>query len=281
MKQEGRNGRRRRRVRYPLALGLVASALIHLLLALVNPGMVPPSSGPGGGTASAPGAQFTVLSISPRDDDDLVLVESLPRTTSSRTQPFGSPGAASDDVGASGRGSAAETAPGASVAERLRYNFRPFSAPVAPERESVNQRAIRETRERVRRAGEELGPLPPNGVARSRGGGGGISIPFGFKPPPPAITTPAPPPPDSILRRDSIRAAARAAFVRDSLRAARDTTKWRNVAPRRKIVIPRVVPDTTGPIARLRPGTSRAGITDLPASSRTRPPEDSSGRLPV
>jgi hypothetical protein len=27
---------------------------------------------------------------------------------------------------------------------------------------------------------------------------------------------------------------------------ARDTTKWRNVAPRPKVVIPRVVPDTTG-----------------------------------
>lgn len=246
MKQEGRNGRRRRRVHYPLALGLIASALIHLLLVLVNPGMVPPSYGPGGGPASAPGAQFTVLSISPRDDEDLIQVEALSRTEGSRTTQFGSPGASSGETGDSGRDTGAEPAPYASVAERLRANARTFSPPVAPERESTNQRAIRETRARVLRAGEELGPLPPNGVVRARGGGGGISIPFGFKPPGPAITVPAPSPPDSILRRDSIRAAARAAFVRDSLRTARDTMKWRNVAPRKPVVIPRVVPDTTG-----------------------------------
>ena len=245
MKQEGRNGRRLRRGEYPFALGLIASALIHLLFVFLNPGMAPPSYGPGGGTSSAPGAQFTVLSISPRDEEDLIQVEAIPLTTSPRTAPFSTRGAGSIEAGATGRGAGVEIDAGASVAERLRFNARPFSAPVAPERESVNQRALRETRERVRRAGDELGPLPPNGVARSGGGGGGISIPFGFKPPGPAITVPAPPPPDSIVRRDSIRAAARAAFVRDSLRVARDTTKWRNVAPRKPVVIPRVVPDTT------------------------------------
>ena len=245
MKQEERNGRRRRRGSYPLAYGLIASALIHLLIVLVNPGMVPPSYGRAGDTSAAAGAQFTVLSISPRDDEDLIQIEALSRSASSRTTQFGTPGAPSDETGDPGRDTGGETVPYASVAERLRANARTFSAPVAPERESANQRAIRETRARVLRAGEELGPLPPNGVSRARGGGGGISIPFGFKPPGPAITVPAPPPPDSILRRDSIRAAARAAFVRDSLRAARDTTKWRNVAPRRRVVIPRVVPDTT------------------------------------
>lgn len=248
MKQEERNGRQRRRGSYPLAFGLFASALIHLLIGLVNPGVEPPSHGRAGGTSAATGAQFTVLSISPRDDEDLIQVEMLSRTASSRTTQFGSPGAASDEADASARATGAETAPSASVAERLRSSARPFSPPIAPERESDNQRAIRETRERILRAGEELGPLPPNGVARSRGGGGGISIPFGFRPPPPAITVPAPPPPDSILRRDSIRAAARAAFIADSLRAARDTTKWRNVAPRKPVVIPRVVPDTTAEI---------------------------------
>jgi hypothetical protein len=246
MKQEGQNGRRRRRGSYPLAYGLIASALIHLLIVLVNPGMAPPSYGRPGGTSAATGAQLTVLSISPRDDEDLIQVEALSRTATSRTTQFGSPGTASDEAGDSDHDTPAATTPYASVAERLRSNARTFSAPVAPERESANQRAIRETRERVLRAGEELGPLPPNGVARSRGGGGGISIPFGFKPPGPAITVPAPPPPDSILSRDSIRAAARAAFLADSLRAARDTTKWRNVAPRKPVVIPRVVPDTTG-----------------------------------
>ena len=245
MKQEGRYGRSRRRGPYPFALGLIASALIHLLLVLVNPGMAPPSHGPGGGTSSAPGAQFTVLSISPSDDEELIQVEALSRTVRSRTTRFGTRSDASDEGGAAGHDTGAETVPSASVAERLRSYARTFSPPIAPARESDNQRAIRETRERVLRAGEELGPLPPNGVARSRGGGGGISIPFGFKPPPPAVTTAAPPPPDSILRRDSIRVAARAAFVRDSLRAARDTTKWRNVAPRKPVVIPRVVPDTT------------------------------------
>ena len=248
MKQAERNGRRRRRGQYPFALGLIASALIHLLFVFLNPGMAPPSYGPGGGTSSAPGAQFTVLSISPRDEEDLIQVDATQRTTGPRTTPFITPGAG-PEAGTTGRGTGAENDRGATVAERLRYNTRPFSAPVAPERESINRRAIRETRERVLKAGEELGPLPPNGVARSRGGGGGgISIPFGFKPPPPAITVPAPPPPDSILKRDSIRAAVRAAFVRDSLRAARDTTKWKNVAPRRPVVIPRVVPDTTGPL---------------------------------
>jgi hypothetical protein len=117
-------------------------------------------------------------------------------------------------------------------------------------RETENQRALREARERVLRAGKELGPLPPNGVAGSgagggSGSGGGIRIPFGFKPPPPAQTVPAPPLPDWIVRRDSIRTAARAAALRDSLRAARDTTRLRNVAPRRPVVFPRVVPDTT------------------------------------
>jgi hypothetical protein len=248
MKQELRNGMPGRRGPYPLALGLIASALLHLLFVLLNPGMEAPSYGRAGGTPSRPGAQFTVLSLSPHDEDDLIQLEATPRTATLRTPPFGTPGAAPVEAGGSGRGTGPETGADVTVAERLRYRARPFSAPVAPMREPDNQRALRETRERVRRAGEELGPLPPNGVARSRGGGGsggGISIPFGFKPPPPAQTVPAPPLPDSIVRQDSIRAAARAAVRRDSLRAARDTTRLRNVAPRRPVVIPRVVRDTT------------------------------------
>lgn len=257
MKQERRNSMRRRRGHYPLALGLIASALLHLLLVLLNPGMVAQSYGRAGGTPSAPRAQFTVLSLSPHDEDDLIQVEATPRTATPRTAPFGTPGAAPVEAGGSGRGAGPESATAATVAERLRYNLRPFSAPVAPTREPENERALREARERVRRAGEELGPLPPNGVAGSRGGRGGasagISIPFGFKPPPPAQTVPAPPLPDSIITRDSIRAAARAAVLRDSLRAARDTVKLRNVAPRRPLVIPRVVPDTTSPQDRAEP----------------------------
>jgi hypothetical protein len=235
---------RRSRDHYPLALGLIASALIHLLLVLLNPAMDEPSHGRAGSTPAAPGAQFTVLSLTLRDEDDLTRVEALPPEEDPRTAPFGTPGAPA--VEAAGPGRAAERSADATVAERLRSNARPYSAPIAPVRESESQRAIRETRERVLRAGEELGPLPPNGVVRSRGGsGGGISIPFGFKPPPPAQTVPAPPLPDWMIRRDSIRAAARAAARQDSLRAARDTTRLRNVAPRRRIIIPRVVPDTT------------------------------------
>jgi hypothetical protein len=248
MKQEGRNGVRRRREHYPLALGLIGSALFHLLFVLLSPEMVAPSHGRPGGSSSArdaPGAQFTVLSLSLRDEKDLILVNATPPAATLRTPQFGTPDAAPGEAGGSGRGP--ETGADASVAERLRYNARPFSAPVAPTRETDNQRALRETRERVLRAGKELGPLPPNGVAGSRtgGGSGGIRIPFGFKPPPPAQTVPAPPLPEWIVRRDSIRAAARAAVLRDSLRAARDTTRLRNVAPRRPIVFPRVVPDTT------------------------------------
>jgi hypothetical protein len=243
MKQEGRNGVRRRREHYPLALGLIGSALFHLLFVLLNPEMVAPSHGRPGGSPSArdaPGAQFTVLSLSLRDEEDLIHVNATPPAATLRTPQFGTPDAAQVEAGGSGPEPGAD----ASVAERLRYNARPFSAPVAPMRETDNQRALRETRERVLRAGAEFGPLPPNGVAGS-GAGGGIRIPFGFKPPPPAQTVPAPPLPDWIVRRDSIRAAARAAVLRDSLRAARDTTRLRNVAPRRPIVFPRVVPDTT------------------------------------
>jgi hypothetical protein len=243
MKQDRRNGMRRRRGHYPLAVGLIASALLHLLFVILNPTMVAPSYGRAGGMPSAPAAQFTVLSLSLRDEDDLIRMEATPLPAASPT-PFVMPGAERDEAGGSGPEPGAD----ASVAERLRYNARPFSAPVAPMRETDNQRALREARERVVRAGEELGPLPPNGVAGSGAGGGsggGIRIPFGFKPPPPAQTVPAPPLPDWIVRRDSIRAAARAAVLRDSLRAARDTTRLRNVAPRRPIVFPRVVPDTT------------------------------------
>ena len=242
MKQDRRHGMPRWRGHYPLAVGLIASALFHLLLAILNPVMVAPSYGRAGGMPSAPAAQFTVLSLSLRDEDDLIRLVATPPPAASPTPSFVAPGA--DQVEAVGSGRGPATGADASVAERLRYNARPFSAPVAPERESDNQRAIREARERVLRAGAELGPLPPNGVAPSRAGGG-IRIPFGFGPPPPAQTVPAPPLPDSILRRDSIRAAARAAAFRDSLRAARDTTRLRNVAPRRPLVLPRVVPDTT------------------------------------
>jgi hypothetical protein len=245
MKQDRRNGMPRGRGHYPLAVGLTASALFHLLFVILNPVMVAPSHGRAGGLPSAPAAQFTVLSLSLRDEDDLIAMEATPLPDASPT-PLVAPGATQGAAGGSGRGPA--TGADASVADRLRYNARPFSAPVAPVRETDSQRALRETRERVLRAGAELGPLPPNGVAGSGAGGGsggGIRIPFGFKPPPPAQTVPAPPLPDWILRRDSIRAAARAAALRDSLRAARDTTRLRNVAPRRPIVFPRVVPDTT------------------------------------
>ena len=241
MKQDRRHGTRRRHGHYPLAVGLIASALLHLLFVILNPVMVAPSYGRAGGMPSAPAAQFTVLSLSPRDEDDLIRIEATPLPAAAPRPSFGAPGAAQVEAGASG---GAEAGAGASVAERLRYSARPFSAPVAPTRETDSQRAIREARERVLRAGAELGPLPPNGVAPSRAGGG-IRIPFGFGPPPPAQTVPAPPLPDSIVRRDSIRAAARAALRRDSLQAARDTTRLRNVAPRRRVVLPRVVPDTT------------------------------------
>lgn len=242
MKQDRRIGMRRRQGHYPLAVGLIASAVLHLLFAILNPVMVAPSYGRAGGMPSAPAAQFTVLSLSLRDEDDLIGMEATPPPAASTTRPFVAPGATQVEAGGSDPASGAD----ASVAERLRYNARPFSAPVAPMLEPDNQRALREARERVSRAGAELGPLPPNGVAGSGGGsGGGIRIPFGFKPPPPAQTVPAPPLPDWIVRRDSIRAAARAAVLRDSLRAARDTTRLRNVAPRRRIVLPRVVPDTS------------------------------------
>jgi hypothetical protein len=249
MTQDRRIGMRRMQEHYPLALGLIASALFHLLFVILNPEMVAPSYGRAGGTLAGPdtpAAQFTVLSLSPRDEDEVIRMEAMPLPAASPPPRFGTPGAAPVETGGPGRGADAVPGADASVAERLRYNLRPFSAPVAPERETDNQRALRETRERVLRAGEELGPLPPNRVAGSgAGGGGGISIPFGFKPPPPAQTVPAPPLPDWILRRDSIRAAALAAARRDSLRAARDTTRLRNVAPRRPIIIRRVVPDTS------------------------------------
>lgn len=244
MNHEQRNGMRHRRGSYPLAAGIIASALLHLLLVLLNPAMVAPWYGRPGGTPSAPGAQFTVLSLSPDDEDDLIPMEATPPTIPP-TAAFGTPGAAPDDAGGPGRAVRPEPGVDATVAERLRYNTRPFSKPV-PMPETEHRRATRETAERVLRAAEELGPLAPVGVERSRGGGGGISIPFGFGPPPPAQTVPAPPLPDSILRQDSIRAAARAAERRDSLRAARDTTRLRNVAPRKPLLLRRVLPDTTG-----------------------------------
>lgn len=245
MNDERRDTDRRTGGNFPLAVGLVASALLHLLLVVLNPGFDEPSYGRAGGTPAAPGAQFTVLSLSPRDEEELIRLESLPPAATSSPTRVGRPGAA---VGpGDGRGAGPETGTDATVAERLRASARTFSPPIALPGETANQRAIRETRERVLREHDELGPLAPNGVARSRGGGsgGGISIPFGFKPPPPAQTVPPPALPDSILRQDSIRAAARAEFRRDSLRAARDTTRWRNVAPRRPVVMPRVKPDTT------------------------------------
>ncbi|HEX2166495.1 MAG TPA: hypothetical protein VHG09_04590, partial [Longimicrobiales bacterium] len=245
MRQDRRDGVRRGRRDYPLALGVIASALLHLLVLVVNPVMETPAHGRAGGTPSTPGAQFTVLSLSPRDEDELLQIEAAPPPATERTTPFGTPGADPPESAGSGRATGTDRDAEATVAERLRYHARPFSEPV-PMREASNQRALRETRERVLRAGRELGPLPPNRVAASGGGGGGgVSIPFGFKPPPPAQTVPAPPLPDSILLQDSIRAAARAVFLRDSLRVARDTTRLRNVAPRPRVVLPRVVPDTT------------------------------------
>jgi hypothetical protein len=206
--------------------------------------MSPPPYGHSAGGAPGPRAQFTVLELSLVDDDELLEARTAQQTAAPRIR-FGVPGAAPLESGLPGRGTATDRADDASIAERLRYNLRPFSPPVAPAREPDGQRAIREARERVRRAGEELGPLPPNGVTPSRGGGAGIRIPFGFGPPPPAITVPAPPPPDSIVRRDSIRTAARAAARQDSLRAARDPARLRNVAPRRPVTLPPPVPDTT------------------------------------
>lgn len=238
-RRETRGGSRRDTRLVP---GLIVSALLHLVLVLVDPGTVAPRHGSRTGSApSTPTAQFTVLALSPRDDEERMLVEIAPTTTPRRTPPSRSPSIEGDDSGRDAR-------PGENreptVAERLRYNTRPFSPPVAPERETEHQRAVRETGERLLAASEELGPLPPNRVSPRRSSGG-ISIPFGFKPPPPAQTVPAPPLPDSILRRDSIRAAVHEAARRDSIRAARDTTKLRNVAPRKRVVIPRVVPDTT------------------------------------
>lgn len=246
MKDERRNDTDRRRGPQALAVGLIASALLHVLLVLLNPAMVAPYYGHAAGTRAAPGAQFTVLSLSPRDEDNLIQLEATPPESTPRTTPFGAPGAPAESS-ESGRAAGAETGVDASVAERLRYNMRRFSAPVALEREPDNVRALRETRERVLEVAGELGPLPPTGVASrgGGGGGGGVSIPFGFKPPPPAQTVPAPPLPAFILRQDSIRAAARAAARSDSIRAARDTTRLRNVAPRRPLIIPRTVPDTT------------------------------------
>lgn len=246
MKQERPDVRRPGRRGYPLAAGLVASALLHLLLVLIDPRMGEPTHDRAGAAPQATRAQFRMLQLSLVDDDELAAATADPQQPTVRTSPFGTPGPLPTDVirpGSIGADRAADP----SVAERLRYNQRPFSPPVPPTAETASQRAIREARDRVRRAGEELGPLPPNGVAAARGGGGlGIRIPFGFRPPPPAITTPAPPPPDSILRRDSIQAAARAAARQDSLRAARDPARLRNVAPRKPIILPPVVPDTTG-----------------------------------
>lgn len=249
MTDRQRNDRRRARERNALAAGLVVSVLLHVLIAALNPAAETDSylrraSGP----APAPGARFTVLSLSPSsgdDDEDRPLLEALPQSPP-RAATFGVPSAdPADDAGPDSREpSVPDRIP--TVAERLRHADSPLRKPPAPlPPEPANGRALRETRERVLRAGEELGPLPPAGVASSGGGGGGIRIPFGFGPPPPARVVAAPPLPDSIIRRDSIRAAEREAARLDSIRKARDPARLRNVAPRRPVIIPRVPPDTT------------------------------------
>lgn len=243
-----RKDRRRARERNALASGLVASVLLHVVLVVLNPTAETASyARRAAGPAPAPGARFTVLSLSPSitDDEERLVLESFPDSPPPRAR-FGPPSSApADDRAPNAAPTSEERAP--TVAERLRHTVSPLSKPPAPlPPEPANQRALRETRERVLRAGEELGPLPPEGVASRGGGGGGIRIPFGFGPPPPARVVAAPPLPDSIIRRDSIRAAEVAAARRDSIRAARDPERLRNVAPRRPIVIPRVPPDTTG-----------------------------------
>ena len=247
MNDRQRNDRRRARERYALSLGLVGSVLLHALLAFVNPAARTASlEHRGAGPQAAPGGQFSVLSLSPSGDDEeeRILLETPPeaRPRSATFGPARTPGALE------GSGAEVPAAPGRppSVAERLRHAPGRLRPAAAPPPEPSNRRALRETRERVLRAGEELGPLAPVGVAARRGGGGGISIPFGFGPPPPARVVAAPPLPDSIIRRDSIAAAARAEARRDSIRAARDPARLRNVAPRRPIIIPPVPPDTTG-----------------------------------
>src|SRR5690606_12900012 len=108
MKQDGRNGRRRGRRNYPLDLGLAVSALAHLLLVLLNPGMAPTAYGPAGATSAEPGAQFTVLSLSARDEEDRLRLETPPRTTDPRSTPLNTRGPASSEAGAAGRGTDAE-----------------------------------------------------------------------------------------------------------------------------------------------------------------------------
>src|SRR5690606_22242526 len=199
----------------------------------------------GSSPAPAPGARFTVLSLTPSSDDeeDRVMLETLPEAPP-RGPTFGTPATTPSDGGGAEPAAAPTRTP--TVAERLRHADSPLRKPPAPlPPEPANQRALRETRERVLRAGEELGPLPPVGVASSGGGGGGIRIPFGFGPPPPARVVAAPPLPDAIIRRDSIRAAEREAARLDSIRTARDPARLRSVAPRRPVIIPRVPPDTT------------------------------------
>ena len=247
MNDRQRKDRRHARERNALAFGLVASVLLHVLLALLNPVAETASYDVRGSSpAPAPGARFTVLSLTPPSDDeeDRAMLETLPEAPPRGPTSSGAPSTAPSEDG--GAEPAADPTRAPTVAERLRHADSPLRKPPAPlPPEPVNQRALRETRERVLRAGEELGPLPPAGVASSGGGGGGIRIPFGFGPPPPARVVAAPPLPDSIIRRDSIRAAEAAAARRDSINAARDPTRLRNVAPRRPVIIPRVPPDTT------------------------------------
>jgi hypothetical protein len=232
--------------RHAFLIGLIISALVHAMAVGLNPAFMESDSAVAETIPSIVtiGGRLTALvplalaetSSSGFDSVsvpwyDASRAAALPASSSARDATSGFPGAAAGVE--------------AGAADRLRYRHGRFWESPAAIPESAKERRRRELAARIRKAiADDYGvESEPASGERARSSGGGIRIPFGFKPPPRAQVVPAPPPPDS-LRSDSLR-GNRPDTVR---RAGRGPGPWRRDGSpilRRLRLPPPVRPDTT------------------------------------
>jgi hypothetical protein len=239
------NEMRDRPGRHAFLIGLIISALVHAMAVGLNPAFMEFDADVAERTPSivTMAGRLTVLvplTLAETSSSGFDSV-SVPRYDASTASVLPAPSSARDAAPFGGAPAGVE----AGAADRLRYRHGRFWEPPAAIPESAKERRRRELAARVRKAidaGYGVESEPVSGV-QGRSSGGGIRIPFGFKPPPRAQVVPAPPPPDS-LRSDSLR-GNRPDTVR---RAGKGPGPWRRDGSpivRRLRLPPPVRPDTT------------------------------------
>ena len=229
--------------RHAFLIGLIISALVHAMAVGLNPAFMESDSAVAETIPSIVTIGGRLTALVP-----LTLAETSSSGFDSVSVPWYD---ASRSLALPATSSARDVAPGyaggaeAGAADRLRYRHGRFWESPGAIPESAKERRRRELAARIRKAiAADYGvESDPASGARARSSGGGIRIPFGFKPPPRAQVVPAPPPPDS-LRSDSLR-SNRPDTVR---RAGTGPGPWRRDGSpilRRLRLPPPVRPDTT------------------------------------